>query len=146
MRLSYRFDPGGTNLRSSYVEVRSQDVHDTARPFKLEGEAFRVRDLLPALSLLGAGLLALLVASIWSDATDDKFVVITPPGWSQGRTVALVRGMDGTLVRTGNFANVVFAASADPAFAARARAAGAWLVAPAPLAAGCTDSSLEPVL
>lgn len=125
--------------------MQIQDVHVAPRPFerpsKLSDGAFRARDLLPAACLLGLGLLTLFIASIWNDATDDKFVVVTPFGWSQGRTVALVRAMDGTVVRAGNFDNVVFAASPDPAFAGRLRRAGAWLAQPAPLAPGCAAPS-----
>jgi len=125
-------------LRSSYRELRSREFQDTALPFSTKSERFRLRDLLPAAVLLACGLVALSAASIWSEATDDKFVVVAPPGWSLGRTIALVRAGDGRLVRTGNFANVVFASSSDPRFAARLRAAGAWLVESAPLAPGCS--------
>lgn len=114
-----------------------QDLEDTARPSGPSGSSFRVRDLVPAACLLAVGLMALLLASIRSDAAPGKFVVVAPPGWSLGRTVALVRAGDGRLLGTGNFANVVFAASSDSSFAARLRAAGAWLVEPAPLAPGC---------
>ena len=117
--------------------MQTQDVHGPARPFTLKDAAFQARDLVPAACLLGPGLLTLFIASIWNGASDDKFLVMTPPGWSQGRTVALVRAMDGTLVRAGNFDNVVFAASPDPAFADRLRQGGAWLAQPAPLAPGC---------
>lgn len=127
-------------MRSSYRELRSREFQDTAPPFSAKGEGFRLRDLLPAAVLLACGLVALSVASIWSEATDDKFVVVAPPGWSLGRTIALVRSGDGRLVRTGNFANVVFASSSDPHFAARLRAAGAWLVESAPLVPGCSAS------
>ncbi len=127
-------------MRSKNREVRSQDVHDAAQPSGGKAEAFRARDLVPAACLLAAGLLALLLSSIWSNATDDTFVVVTPPGWTQGRTIALVRSVNGTLVRGGNFGNVVFASSTDAAFPARLRAAGAWLVEPAPLAPGCSET------
>ncbi len=138
--IGYRFGPGGTNLRSSYRELRSREFQDTAKPFGAKSQVFRLRDLVPAALLLACGLIALSVASLWSEANEDKFVVVAPPGWSLGRTIALVRSGDGRLVRTGNFANVVFASSSDPHFAAHLRAAGAWLVESVPLAPGCSAS------
>lgn len=127
-------------MRSSCHELQSREIQGATGP---SGAGFRLRDFLPAAALLVAGLVALSLASIWSEATDDKFVVVTPPGWSAGRTIALVRSADGRLVRAGNFANVVFASSSDPQFASRLRAAGAWLVESAPLAPGCSAAQVS---
>ncbi|TCM35249.1 hypothetical protein EDF59_11689 [Novosphingobium sp. ST904] len=127
-------------MRSTRVFSGRQELHGAAAPGALDKQAFRLRDLVPAAVLLASGLTALLVASVWSDAADGKYIVVAPTDWSLSRTIGLVRSADGRLLQRARIPNVIFASSASPDFASHLRAAGAWLVEPAPLPPGCSIS------
>ncbi len=90
--------------------------------------------LIPAGLMLFAGLGGLAFASLLADGVEGQFVVVSPP-WQAA--VHLVTRADGALLAGGGFSNVIVAASDRPGFADDLRAAGAWLVFPAPRALGC---------
>lgn len=90
--------------------------------------------LIPAGLMLFAGLGGLAFASLLADGVEGQFVVVSPP-WQAA--VHLVTRADGALLAGGGFRNVIVAASDRPGFADDLRAAGAWLVFPAPRALGC---------
>lgn len=94
-------------------------------------------DLLPAGTLLAAGLAALLLASFSAAGNAGQYLVVLPPWSGAGQTFSLIAAAEGTLVEPGRFPNIAIAASADPGFAGAARKAGAWIVVPSPLLAGC---------
>lgn len=97
--------------------------------------------MLPAILLLLAGLVALLLASALTDGVDGQFVVIAPPGRSLPEIFTLVSQAQGAVVETGGFGNIVIAASTAPDFAPALREAGAWFVFAAPRLLGCTGTA-----
>ncbi|MGA0541319.1 hypothetical protein [Neotabrizicola sp. VNH66] len=107
------------------------------------GGRIRIRDLLPAGGLLCAGLAGLAAASLQGVAGNGAWLVVAPPGYSLPETIGMVGAADGGLIDTGRFGNIVIAASAEPGFSDRLRAAGAWLVVPAPVTLGCGAAPAE---
>jgi hypothetical protein len=53
---------------------------------------------------------------------------VFPPWWSAARAFTAAAAADGSVLRTGAWAAIIVTASPDPAFAARLRQAGAWLI------------------
>ena len=102
-----------------------------------------LRDLLPALALAAAGLLAL-AAGAFAVPSRGEYVVIGPPWADQGATIALIGAAGGGLAGLGGWGNIAIAASGRADFAQAAREAGAWLVLPAPRLLGCITSPGEP--
>lgn len=99
--------------------------------------------LLPALALLLAGLAGLGWASVPPARPGDQVVVITPPGTSQIRTLAVVASAHGALVAPGRFANIAIATSPRADFAAALRREGVWFVFASPRLAGCLGAARE---
>jgi len=96
------------------------------------------RQMLPAaaLILLGTGALGVAALHPTRDARTPVGVIAT--GGTEA-TVRMIAAADGRLLSTGGWLGVVFAASDDPAFAARLYRAGAVLVFRADSAIGCPD-------
>lgn len=92
---------------------------------------------LPAALLLATGLAALMFVSVSASGRAGQYLVVLPPGSGAGETLSVVAAADGALVEPGRFGNIAFAGSPDPGFGRTARAAGAWIVVPSPLLAGC---------
>lgn len=124
------------------------DGGKAARRAVQPGARALLTDLIPALSLLLIGLVALLAASVSSAATDataarGQYLVVLPPWSSAGQTFSLVAAADGAMVQPGRFPNIAVAASFDKGFADMAREAGAWIVVPSPLLAGCGQEAVR---
>jgi hypothetical protein len=63
---------------------------------------------------------------------------VFPPGASRDQSLAAASGAGATqIVAFGNWPSVILVRSDQPDLSRRLRAAGAWLVVRAPLAAGC---------
>ncbi len=101
------------------------------------GQGIGLRDLLPAGGLLAAGLAALAGGTLLGGADSGQYLVIAAPFTALDDTLGLIGRAGGGLVATGGLGNIVIAAADGPDFAARASAAGAWLVVPAPRVLGC---------
>ena len=103
---------------------------------------WRLSDLGPALALLFAGLLAVMVASAYAAGRDGLYLVVATPQAKFSQTLGLLYESGGNLLAASRFPNVVIASSDQTDFAKRARQAGAWLVLPSPFGAGCSASIL----
>lgn len=114
-----------------------------AGPPAADREDGRLRDLVPAAGMLVAGLLALLVAFLFSAEDRGQYVVVASPWATPGETVRKITAAGGGLMDMGGFSNIVLAASTDPDFAPAMRADGAWLVIPLPRLTGCFTSNDE---
>lgn len=113
-------------------------------PAKSAGDRSSLRDLVPAAILLIAGPFVVSAVSLSaSDSRGGHYFVVAAPGSSFGDTVELIGAAEGGLVAASRFQNVVIAASLRPDFAKSLRAAGAWLVVPSPLLAGCIGEQAE---
>lgn len=102
--------------------------------------AFRVRDLLPAIMLLLAGLAGLLAASVWPANAKGRYVVLAAPWSRSAETLNLVTAAHGRLIQAGRFSNIMIVASEDADFPDMLRQNGAWLVIASPRGGGCFDT------
>lgn len=104
-------------------------------------EAAGVRALLPAIGLLALGLAGLLVATVWPDRADSRYMLVAPPWFDSAQTMALAVAADGRIVRVAGLPNLLIVQSDDPAFPAALRQAGAWLVLSGLGVRGCAGSA-----
>lgn len=102
-----------------------------------------MRDFVPAIAVLGVGLVALVIATMLLVTVPGQYVAILPA--SQGRLQILdaVYQAGGSVLDFGRLDNIVFAASDDPEFASTLRGSGAWIVIPSPRLLGCSISPEE---
>lgn len=106
-------------------------------PLPVRGNGRFNRDILPAAGLLVAGLVGLLIASLSNSDSRGQYVVVMAPWSNEAGTVDRISSAGGGFLQLGGFANIIIAASSEPDFASRMRAAGSWLVFPFPGIAGC---------
>lgn len=110
-----------------------------------DGEAPRLRDILPAGGLLLVLLIGLQIATFSGRGMPGRYIVIASPSASVDETIRLIGDANGGLQQFTRFPNVIIASSSKPGFPKRLREAGAWLVLPSPLATGCfTEISGDP--
>jgi hypothetical protein len=102
-----------------------------------------VRDMIPAVILLGLGLSGLLIASFWPYGRTGQYLVLASPSSTLGQTINLVRGADGGLIETSRFSNILIASSNRSSFAADLRKAGALLVIAVSVPVGCSDGATK---
>lgn len=99
--------------------------------------------LIPALALLAFSLPVVGLAAVAPDGASEIAVVGAP--WADvSRMAEIVASADGAIVRVGGLQNVIVAFSEHPDFAARLRAAGAWLVLDPLILAACRINSERP--
>lgn len=91
---------------------------------------------LPLLGLV-LGLLGFCIAYLVTDSAEGQFIVVGPPLDGFAATVEIISKAEGALIAAGGVGNVLIAASDRADFPDRLRAAGAWMVLPAPKALGC---------
>lgn len=83
--------------------------------------------MLPALALAGFALVGGAAALHMPPETGEMGVIFAP--WTgQGEALSAVIAAGGRVVDAGRFPNIMIAYGADPDFASRIRAEGAWLV------------------
>lgn len=83
--------------------------------------------MLPALAVAGFAIVGSGAALHMPPATGEMGVVFAP--WTeQSEAFGAIVAAGGYVVDSGRFSNVMIAYGADPGFAARIRAEGAWLV------------------
>ena len=95
----------------------------------------------PALLLLIAGLVALIVATYTSGPANGQYIVIGAPNVSQGRVVNIVLAADGRVSQQGRFQNIIIADSERADFPDALRKAGAWIVVATPWKGGCLEAA-----
>jgi len=109
-----------------------------------------LRDLLPAIFLMLAGLSGLVLANIADPGAPgsarEQVLVIGRPGSSRAQMIALVIAARGRIAGFGGFANVVIGAAADsslpdPDFKAALRFHGALVAVTSPVRFGCSGAS-----
>ncbi|MFD1880892.1 hypothetical protein [Paracoccus pacificus] len=94
-------------------------------------------DYLPAVGLLLAALMALIVFNLLSTAVPGQYLIIARPGIGRVEMLDIVFRANGGVVGFGGLSNVAIAASADPGFSKAVRVPGVWLVMPSPRLLGC---------
>ncbi|WP_233352016.1 hypothetical protein [Hyphomonas neptunium] len=87
--------------------------------------------------LMLTGLVALQIATFSTGSTRGQYLVIAPPGASQGEAIGIIGQARGGLQDITRFPNVVIASSSAPDFPEKLHEAGAWIVLPAPVKSGC---------
>lgn len=100
-----------------------------------------VRDYLPAVTLLLAGLFGLTASWLLSGGRSGQYLVVTSPTSSLVDSVNLVTSNGGRLAATSALPNVVIAGSSQADFTTSMRKAGAWLTVSVPAVAGCGPAS-----
>lgn len=93
----------------------------------------------PALFVLLAGALVLAALSLASDTVPGHYLVIGAPFAGGSDVLAAIAVADGQVTSAGGFDNLMLAFSEAPDFSGRLRAAGAWVVLPAPQVFGCAS-------
>lgn len=93
-------------------------------------------DWAPAMVVAVASLLSLMAIAV-IPVDGQAVAAFFPPGFEHGDAYERVAAADGVVLRTAGFRGVLIARSDNPNFAARLRAAGAWLVLAAPPYASC---------
>lgn len=122
------------------AQGRGTDRANSARPAGSEAPA-RLADLLPAGTLLIAGLCALQIAAFSTGGVPGQYLVIAAPGASEREAIRIVADAQGGLQDVTRLQNVVVASSKAPDFPSKLHAAGAWLVLPSPVKTGCFNTS-----
>lgn len=102
-----------------------------------------MRDMIPAMALFFVGLAGLSTASLLSVEQSNQYLVVAAPWSDLGKTLDIVKSVDGSLIEVGGWDNIVIAFSPDENFADRARNAGMWFVLPSPRLASCFGLSRE---
>jgi len=95
---------------------------------KGDPEQVRLRSFLPALALLLTSALALGGANLQPAANAGQVAAIFSPAAGPAEILRAVAGVDGRLVRTGLFDNIVVVALGPARAATELYAQGAWLV------------------
>lgn len=114
----------------------------TQGKLKSSGDESAVKAMLPALALMIAGLLGLIIATLFGDIVPNQYVVIGSPGQTRDDMIAIVAEAEGAILNIGGFENILIVGSERTDFAAALEGAGAWAVFPAPVAFGC-DTRIE---
>lgn len=105
-----------------------------------QGDGLRVADFAGAIALLVFGLAALVVASLSPSGRNGQYLVIAPPWFTDGETIALIQRASGRLAETRDGIGMI-AQSNRPGFVSDLYRAGAWLVIDPMRVAGCGGSA-----
>ncbi len=108
------------------------------------GDAFALRDLWPAVALLGVVVLGLVIATLYPSGSDDQYAVVAPPWYSRAQTIGLIESIDAGIVDTGGPANMLIIHSSAPGVVRKLFGAGAWLVIDPVQLRGCIGFAQVP--
>ncbi|MBC9246699.1 hypothetical protein H4P12_08235 [Paracoccus sp. 11-3] len=94
-------------------------------------------DLLPAVMVLIAGLIGIVLVTLLTASVPGQYLVIARPGLDQADVLDLVYRANGGVLGFGGLSNIAIVASDDPGFKQTVIAGGALFVLPSPRLLGC---------
>jgi len=132
-------------VRSEKLQGKEPSFPSDRRPLRVTGgrRDGRIRDALPAIVLLAAGLSALVIANLWPLGDSRQYIVVTAPGSPLAHSFSVVAMAGGGVIEAGRFSNIVIAASTRPDFPQTLRKAGAWFVLSPGRLRGCFEGGTQ---